>query len=278
MGPLLRVIVFCLVAAAISSTPALAAPPALLNPEDGAHLGSGSASIEVSIAPTYFDRGVSWGWRVVASTSAAIVANPWPFAQLDYLELRRRLDAVRADHAARGTLSSSFYEQDVRRTKDQFFNEGLLRDFTTRPSTFGVGIATITSSSSSTTAPIFLDRPGTWYLAAATATERSIEWSPVSTVIVSAPQTPSPPPPSPPGTAAPTPIGTPTTTPPSTKSSPTACQRAKVLLIKNTIQLRRARQAVKKASARRARIVARAKLKRITRTRSALVALHRRAC
>ena len=190
---ILSCLALAIVAALALSQGALGAPPALLAPSAGVSVGSGTALVEVQVAASYSDRGSRWGWRAIASTNPAVVADPWPFAQLDYSALRRELNDIRNDYAARGMLYSGFYEAAVRDAKDAFFSSGMSADFSRAPLAFGSGVAKAVALSSDTSTLLYLDRPGTWYIAVATATEAQVEWSgPVAVTVEAAPQPPPP--------------------------------------------------------------------------------------
>lgn len=169
-----------------SATTAAATPPDILAPADSAVVGQGGVILNVTIAPTYVDRGAKWGWRVIASTALASVIDPYPFAQLDYSVLKSSVDAVRDDCSARGMLGSSFCTQAVEEAKDSFFRDGTSRDLVIWSSLNSISspLAVAVQDSGSTSQSVYLKAPGIWYLAVATATESQIEWSEPQSVTV----------------------------------------------------------------------------------------------
>lgn len=241
--------------------------------------------MRVSVAASYGDSGAKWGWRLFASTDPAAVADPAPFAQLDYSQMRSAVQAVRSDCAARGMLYSSFCDQAVRDAKEKFFSDGMSRDLSIWGSILqspamaaaSVGFATDTATD------LYLGGPGVWYVAAATATESRIEWSDVQEIVVPSRSDPPPvPTPTPMRVATPAvqPISTPVlvVTPSASAKTTAACLTTRRAIAANGRKLVRARRAARAGKTRVTRLKAKRSAHRLTVTRKRLIVRRARVC
>lgn len=283
-GSIVALLLAAAAAAAAVAGGAAAAPPVVVSPAQGSVLGEGAATLDVTIAPAYSDRGAGWGWRVVASTSLAEVADPYPFAQLDHSAMRAAVSAVRNDCAARGMLNSSFCTQAMAAAKDQFFAQGLSWDFAQASAinASGTTVVSVRTSDTSQTS-VFLGTAGTWYVAAATSTESAVEWSaPITVVVAPRPVIASTPRPvivaTPVVPAQPVSPGPPSPVALPSPARSAACLGYKAALRRNVVVLRQGRAKLRRAQTSSAKRAAQTRVLRTLATRAALVRLRSAAC